>query len=171
MEACAVGAVRPATSQRKRNAGGWVDHGAIVTPSNGRSSALLFIVFAQHCEELEFGRLRKKFFVPFEPGLLIREFQVNIQVLASGPILIKIKYVGIVSANVKMIVDTSRFGRERSTKLLKRSTSSFRFSGFFFRSQRPGGRTCDRCEREGRQSVCDRICLTELHQKLHQGWL
>lgn len=46
----------------------------------------------------------------FKPSFLIRQFQVNVEILAVLPILVKEKYVGIVIADVKMIVDAASLG-------------------------------------------------------------
>jgi len=54
---------------------------------------------------------------------------MNIEIMASGPVLIKIEYVGIVSANVKMIVDTSWFGTraiDKAAQKLNKFLSLFR---------------------------------------------
>jgi hypothetical protein len=73
-------------------------------------SGLLLVVLAQHGEKLEFCGFRQKFIVPLEPGLLIRQFQMNVEILPGSPILVEIEYVGIIIANVKMIVDAAGLG-------------------------------------------------------------
>jgi hypothetical protein len=45
-----------------------------------------------------------------KPGLLIRQFQMNLEIFAGSPILIEVKYVGIIVADVKMIVDAAGLG-------------------------------------------------------------
>ncbi len=64
------------------------------------------VVWTQHRKELELSRLCKEFVVSFEPGFLIGELQVNVEILSIVPILIEIKYVWIVSADVKMIINS-----------------------------------------------------------------
>jgi hypothetical protein len=71
---------------------------------------LLFIVFAQHCEEPEFRRLRQKLVVAFKPSLLIRQLQVNVEILAGSPIFVEVKYVRIIVTDVKVVVNAAGFG-------------------------------------------------------------
>jgi hypothetical protein len=73
-------------------------------------SYLLFIVLAQHREERKFCGLRQELIVALKPCLLVRQFQMNIEILASSPILVEEKYIGIIVADVKMIVDAAGFG-------------------------------------------------------------
>ena len=72
-----------------------------------RRPVLLLVVAAQHVEKLEFRGFRQKFIVPLEPGLLIRQFQMKIEILPCSPILVEIEYVWIIIANVEMIVDAT----------------------------------------------------------------
>lgn len=51
-----------------------------------------------------------------KPGLLIRQFQMNLEILAGSPILIEVKYVGIILADVKMIVDAAGLGPRPTDK-------------------------------------------------------
>ena len=52
---------------------------------------LLFVVLAQHAEKSKFGRFRQKLIVALKPGLLIRQFQMNVEILAGSPILIEVQ--------------------------------------------------------------------------------
>jgi len=63
-------------------------------PRNRRGGFLLFAVFAEHREEIEFCGLRQKLVMSFEPGLLIRQFQMNVEILASSPIFVEVKTFG-----------------------------------------------------------------------------
>jgi hypothetical protein len=72
--------------------------------------ALHFIVLAQHGEESKFCGLGQKFIVALKPSFLIRQFQMNVEILASAPIFIKIKYIWIVIADVEMVLDAAGFG-------------------------------------------------------------
>jgi hypothetical protein len=99
-----------------------------------RSSALLLVVLAQHREELEFCRFRQEFIMPLEPRLLIRQFQMNIEVATVPPILVKIEYVGVIISNVKMIVDAARFG----SRSINETAQQFKKLCAFFRSSVKG---------------------------------
>jgi hypothetical protein len=79
-------------------------------PRKRRGGYLLFAVFAQHGEEPEFCGLRQEFVMAFEPGLLIRQFQMNVEILASSPIFVEVKDVRIVFADVKVIVNAAGLG-------------------------------------------------------------
>jgi hypothetical protein len=77
---------------------------------------LLLVVLAQHAEKSKLGRFRQKFIVALKPGLLIRQFQMNVEIPAGSPILIEVKYIGIILANVKMIVDAAGLGPRSTDK-------------------------------------------------------
>ena len=77
-------------------------------PRKRRCGYLPLTVFAKHSEEPEFCGLRQKLVMAFEPGLLIRQFQMKIEILPRSPILVEIEYVWIIIANVEMIVDATR---------------------------------------------------------------
>jgi hypothetical protein len=61
----------------------------------------LSTVFAEHGEEPEFCGPRQKLVMAFEPRLLIRQFQMNVEILASSPIFVEVKDVRIFFADVK----------------------------------------------------------------------
>jgi hypothetical protein len=61
----------------------------------------------QHGEIPKFCGFGQKLIMTLKPGLLIRQFQMNLEILAGSPILIEVKYVGIIIADVKMIVDAA----------------------------------------------------------------
>jgi hypothetical protein len=44
-----------------------------------------------------------------KPSFLIRQFQMNIKILANSPILVEEKYVRIIVTDVKMVVDAAGF--------------------------------------------------------------
>lgn len=95
------------------------------------SCYLLFAVFAQHCEELEFCRLYQKLVVAFEPGLLVRQFQVNVEILAGSPVFVEVKYVGIIVPDVKVVVDAAGFGPRTINKTAQKFNQ---FRTFFWAS-------------------------------------
>jgi len=45
-----------------------------------------------------------------KPSLLIRQLQMHVEILALSPILVEVKYVGVIVADVKMIVDAASLG-------------------------------------------------------------
>lgn len=45
-----------------------------------------------------------------KPSLLIRQLQMYVKILALSPVLVEEKYVGIIVADVKMIVDAASLG-------------------------------------------------------------
>src|SRR6185437_3783173 len=65
-------------------------------------------IIAQHVEEFELGVLRQKLLVPAEPLLLIGQLEVPVEMGACGPVFIKVEHVGIVGADVEVIIDASR---------------------------------------------------------------
>jgi hypothetical protein len=75
-----------------------------------RCGYLLFTVFAEHGEEPEFCGLRQKLVMAFKPGLLIRQFQMNVEILPSSPIFVEVKDVRIFFADVKVIVNAASLG-------------------------------------------------------------
>src|SRR6202521_1322923 len=90
---------------------------------------LLFTVFAEHGEEPEFCGLRQKLVMSFEPGLLIRQFQMNVEILASSPIFVEVKDVRIFFADVKVIVNAASLGPRTVDKTAQKFDQ---FSTFFW---------------------------------------
>jgi hypothetical protein len=96
----------------------------------------LFIVFAQHREEPKFCWLGEKLVVALKPGLLIRQFQMNVEILAGSPIFVEVKYIGIIVTNVKVVVNATGLGSRTINKTAQKFNQ---FCSFFWAGVQSSG--------------------------------
>ena len=87
-------------------------------PATPRLESL--IVLTEHSEKFELYGPAQEFIVSCEPTLLVRQFQVRVEVLAVSPVFVEVKHVWIVFADVKMVVNAaglaSRAGNKAAQK-------------------------------------------------------
>jgi hypothetical protein len=96
----------------------------------------LFFELAQHRKISKFRGFGQKLIVALKPGLLIGQFQMNVEILTCPPILVEIKYVWIIIADMEMIVDASGFG---ARPIDKAAQKFHQFCTFFWASVQRSG--------------------------------